>query len=69
MSKLLTIREVSQILNISERTVSREVARAKLRATRVGRQVRVTQEDLDEYIESNRVVQQVKATRLEGWAG
>jgi len=41
-----TVREVAQMLRVSERTVSRAIASGKLRSIRVGRAVRVPRESL-----------------------
>lgn len=40
--RLLTAREVAEILRVSERTVRRLIAERKLRVARIGRSVRVT---------------------------
>lgn len=50
-TKFYTIREVAKILRVNERTVLNEIDRGELRATRVGRQWRVSQEALDDYIQ------------------
>ncbi|HUF54756.1 MAG TPA: helix-turn-helix domain-containing protein [Dehalococcoidia bacterium] len=48
MSKLLTVAEVAERLRIHPMTVRRHIKSGKLRATRVGRSVRVPEDSLDE---------------------
>jgi excisionase family DNA binding protein len=48
MSKLLTVAEVAERLRIHPMTVRRHIKSGKLRATRVGRSVRVPEESLDD---------------------
>lgn len=55
--RLLTIREVADALQVSEKTVRRLVNRGDLSGFKVGDrgQVRVKQEDLEAYLETQRV--------------
>ena len=55
--KLLTIREVADALQVSERTIRRLVNRGDLVGFKVGDrgQVRVKSEDLEAYLERQRV--------------
>jgi excisionase family DNA binding protein len=45
----LTLRDVSHMLQISERTVRRYVADGKLRAVKIGREYRITLEEYDAF--------------------
>jgi excisionase family DNA binding protein len=49
----LTVQEVSQQLRVSELTVTRLVRRGELLGVRVGRQIRIAQSSLDDYIRRN----------------
>ena len=51
---LLTVKEVSQKLHISERQIRRLVARGELRALRIGRRVLIDPHDLTDFLESCR---------------
>lgn len=53
--RLLTVKEVASILNISENTVKFWVSRGKFDVVRVGRLVRVSAKALREWIEENTV--------------
>lgn len=55
--KLLTLREVADALQVSERTIRRLVSRGDLTGFKVGDrgQVRVRNEDLEAYLERQRV--------------
>jgi excisionase family DNA binding protein len=57
MLKLLTLREVADSLQVSERTIRRLVNRGDLVGFKVGDrgQVRVKSEDLEAYLERQRV--------------
>ena len=57
MVRLLTLREVADALQVSEKTVRRLVSRGDLVGFKVGDrgQVRVKAEDLDAYLEAQRV--------------
>ncbi len=47
---MLTLEEVANELRVSVQTVRRLIEAGQLRAVRVGRQLRVKREDLDDYI-------------------
>ena len=47
MENYLTIREVGELLKVSERTVRRWIGAGQLPAVKIGRSVRVRQEDID----------------------
>ncbi len=49
--KFYTIEEVAKILRVNERTVRKLIDRGELKTTRVGRQYRISQEQLDEYLQ------------------
>ena len=48
--KLYTTQEVANILQISTLTVRRYIKQNKLNAVKIGRDLRITQEQLDEFI-------------------
>ena len=52
---LLTVAQTSEILGISEYSVRRAIAAGEMPYRRVGRAIRVTRVDLDEYLENVRV--------------
>lgn len=48
-----TLEQVAEILQVSVHTVRRLIKEKKLRAIRVGIQLRVTQEDLDHFLKQS----------------
>ncbi len=52
---MLTVREVAERLKVSTKTVYRLVYRGELPAYKVGRSVRVQEEDLKSFLEKQRV--------------
>lgn len=46
-----TMREVAEILSVNERTIKNLIARGELKRLKVGRAVRITQQQLDAYLE------------------
>jgi len=52
--QFLSLARVAEILGLDRSTVYRMVARGDLATYRVGRQIRVLQEDLDAYLEKHR---------------
>jgi len=52
IDKLLTIREVAEILRVSERSVNRYIEYGKLKASKIG-QWRIKQSDLNKFLEKN----------------
>jgi len=57
--KLLTIREVAEILRVSERSVNRYIEFGKLKASKIG-QWRIKQSDLDEFLKENLNIKKIK---------
>jgi len=55
VTRLLTVAEVAAVMRVSRMTVYRLIRRAQLKAIRVGRNYRVRQADLDEYLDSQAV--------------
>ena len=55
MSRLLTVAEVATALQVSRMTVYRLIRRGQLKAIRVGRNYRVREDDLNQYLESSSV--------------
>jgi putative molybdopterin biosynthesis protein len=51
----LSVEDVAKILNVSERTVSRQVKAGKLKAFRVGRSLRFRPEAVEEYIRNQEI--------------
>jgi excisionase family DNA binding protein len=51
--KLFSKKEISEKLNISVRTVDRLLKRRELEALRIGRLIRVTQDQLDQFLEKS----------------
>jgi excisionase family DNA binding protein len=49
----LTLRDVSHMLQISERTVRRYIASGKLRAVKIGREYRITIDEYDAFVSSS----------------
>ena len=47
MDEYMTIREVKDLLKVSERTVRRWIGRGELPALKIGRSVRIRREDID----------------------
>ena len=52
--KLYTLQEVANILRVSRQTIYNYVTAKRLRATKYGREYRVTDEDLQEFIKNGR---------------
>ncbi len=52
---IFTIDEVMELLSVTRFTVHKWIKEGKLRAVRIGRELRVTKEYLDEFLESNTV--------------
>jgi putative molybdopterin biosynthesis protein len=48
--RFYTIEEVAKLLRVNERTVRKLIDSGELHATRVGRQYRISQEQLDDYL-------------------
>ena len=52
---IFTIDEVMELLSVTRFTVHKWIKEGKLRAVRIGRELGVTKEYLDEFLESNTV--------------
>ena len=52
--KLLTIPEVADLIQASDKWVRQQIAASKLRAHRLGRCIRISPEDLDLFLKSIR---------------
>jgi len=52
--KLYTLQEVANILKVSRQTIYNYVTIKKLKATKYGKEYRVTEENLREFIEKGR---------------
>jgi len=48
--KLLSVKETAEYLNISEITVKRHLYSGKLKGYKAGKQWRIKQEDIEEYL-------------------
>src|SRR5713101_2596372 len=55
ITRLLTVAEVASVMRVSRMTVYRLIRRGQLKAIRVGRNYRVREEDLNEYLEAQAV--------------
>ena len=55
ISRMLTVMEVAAVMRVSRMTVYRLIRRGQLTAVRIGRNYRVTQDDLERYLESQSV--------------
>ncbi len=53
-SRLLTIEEVAELLNVSVRNVREQIYRRRLGIVKVGRLVRIEQDELADFIERGR---------------
>lgn len=52
--KLFTLQEVADVLRVSRQTIYNYVTAKKLRATKYGKEYRVTEEDLQEFIKKGK---------------
>ena len=57
MKKFLTIKEISEDLKVSVSTVRRWVMEGKLKTYKLGKVIRISEEDLMEFIEYNKTNQ------------
>ncbi|MCF8002271.1 MAG: helix-turn-helix domain-containing protein [Halanaerobiales bacterium] len=53
--KLLTVKEVADILNVTEQTVYNLTSKGKLNPTKVGRAVRIKKQELNRFIDDNTI--------------
>ncbi len=58
LAQLLSIVEVARRLGVSEKTIRRQIADGELSAYRVGRQLRISEEDLMAYLAHARFVRE-----------
>ena len=63
ISRLLTVAEVASLMRVSRMTVYRLIRRGQLKAIRVGRNYRVREDDLNEYLEAQAVNGEVLTER------
>jgi len=61
MDEYLTIREVRDLLKVSDRTVRRWIERGSLPALKIGRSVRIRRADIDRPVEAHRPLPGAKA--------
>ena len=52
--KLYTLQEVADVLKVTRQTIYNYVTAQKLKATKYGKEYRVTEEDLQEFIKNGR---------------
>lgn len=52
--KLYTLQEVADVLRVSRQTIYNYVTAKRLRATKYGKEYRVTEEDLQQFIKDGR---------------
>jgi putative molybdopterin biosynthesis protein len=48
---MYTVEEIAKMLKVSTETIRKLIARGEIKAKRIGKQYRVTQEALDEYLD------------------
>ena len=53
LPEVMTVERVADFLGVCERTVRREIAAGRLSRIRVGRSVRITREQLEQYVNGN----------------
>lgn len=63
MEKLLTLQQIATILQISETTLYKLARNGKIPAIKVGNQWRFKMEDIDKWLESQKLTQGKKKTR------
>ncbi len=51
----LSLRQVAERLSVSERTVMRRIGDGELRASRIGRLIRIAEAEIQRYIERNEI--------------
>jgi excisionase family DNA binding protein len=54
MSELLTVKEIARMCRVHELTIRRHIAQGKLKAVRVGKSIRIRQEDVEAYLAEDR---------------
>ena len=69
MSELLTVNEVARRLRLHHMTVRRQIRSGRLRAVRVGRGIRVREEDMEAFMEPEvRKEEEMSVDELRMWA-
>src|SRR2546426_4875249 len=69
MSELLTVNEVARRLRLHHMTVRRQIRSGRLRAVRVGRGIRVREEDMEAFLEPEvRKEEEMSVDELRTWA-
>ena len=56
-TKLYTLREVADVLRVSRQTIYNYVTAKRLKATKLAKEYRVTEEDLQDFIKNGRNAQ------------
>lgn len=54
MTKIYTIHELEEVLQVTQRTIYNWIKDGKLKAIKIGRTWRVTQEALDEFLQGEK---------------
>ncbi len=62
-NKLYTITDITEMLSVKRPTVHEWIRSGKLKAVRIGKEYRITQEHYDEYLANNLVVTDTKKKR------
>ncbi len=55
LSRLLSIKEVTEILGISRATIYRMIDAGEIKAYKIGKGVRFKQEEIEEYVDSKQI--------------
>lgn len=63
MEKLLTLQQIAQRFQISETTLYKLVRNGKIPAIKIGNQWRFKMEDIEEWLESQKIAQRGKKIR------
>ena len=59
-TKALTVQDVAEILKIAKNTVYELIKRGEINSYKVGRKVRFTLSDVEDYIQNSKVIQPVQ---------
>lgn len=54
MEKLYTVKEISEILQIKEKTVTKIIREKRLRASKIGNTYRISENDLSQFLDENK---------------
>lgn len=55
ITTIYTIKQVAELLQVSKQTIYNYITSGKLQATKAGKEYRITNEQLEEFINSNTV--------------